>query len=51
MDGEELVQDNLPTVNLTLQARSGVYKGNYDFTEQGEYRVVIYATDTDLSLL
>jgi hypothetical protein len=45
-EGEELVTENVPEVELTLQLRSGVYVGSYSFTEPGDYRVVVYATDS-----
>ena len=45
--GEEMVQENLPTITLLDPNKDNVYTALYEsFDEVGEYRIVIYAVDT-----
>jgi hypothetical protein len=46
--GDQLRQENLPSVTLADPDHDGVYTGEWDgFTEAGVYRVVFYARDDD----
>lgn len=42
---EEMVQVNVPQVDLADPDGDGVYEAAYNFTESGQYRVVVYAVD------
>ncbi len=45
---EELVQENLPTVTLLDSNKDKVYTATYEgFDEEGQYRILVYATDKD----
>ena len=45
---EEMPQEIVPTILLEDQDGDGIYEGLYDnFSEEGEYRLVIYATDIE----
>ncbi len=48
---EAMVQENLPTVTLLDTNNDGVYTATYEgFDEEGQYRILVYATDKDGAL-
>jgi hypothetical protein len=47
-NGQEMPQENLPTITLLDQDGDGVYSALYEgFDEVGAYRVVVYAVDVE----